>query len=520
MAAALAAANLGMRALLLEKAHLVGGGTTDSYGLIWVGGNHLAEAAGLRDNRDDILAYMRFVAGGESQAAKLEAYVDQSPGALRFFEQCGVEFQLTRGVADHYMGIAPGARSEGRTVEAKLISGYELGEWRERVRRPAMQPFFLTAEEQVAWGGMNTMHSWNQDLVTDRRQKDMRGKGVGLISQFLRGLLAADVPILTNVDTRSLINDGNRVAGVELADGRRIKASRGVVLAAGGYESNLELVQTFEGMPGWTSQCPESNCGDGLVLAGEIGGAIHLIRNNLQLFLGFEVPVEDAPGGKEFHLAGIVELCSPHTMVVNRFGMRFADESYFQGMVPALRRFDVETHSHANLPCFLLFDSEYAENYSFGGSPAGRIPQWVASSETLDGLAAHLGIDPEGLAQTASRFADFAEAGVDEDFHRGEKAWRLAKMGGNLRNPTMGSLSKAPFYGIELRPTGAGSAGLLTDDRAQVLNVRGNAISGLYATGNTAARTEFGTGYQAGFTLASGMTFGWLAAQHMRAHRP
>ena len=45
--------------------------------------------------------------------------------------------------------------------------------------------------------------------------------------------------------------------------------------------------------------------------------------------------------------------------------------------------------------------------------------------------------------------------------------------------------------------------------------MRGHAIPGLYAVGNAAARTETGAGYQTGYSLASGLTFGWLAAQDM-----
>jgi 3-oxosteroid 1-dehydrogenase len=134
LAAALAAHEKGLRPLVIEKADKVGGGTTNSYGLIWIGDKHLARAAGFNDSRDDIAAYMRFVAGGEAFEESMTAYIDRSPEALKFFEACGIPFQLTRGVADHYMGVAPGAKAEGRSLEVKLISGYELGEWRNRVR--------------------------------------------------------------------------------------------------------------------------------------------------------------------------------------------------------------------------------------------------------------------------------------------------------------------------------------------------------------------------------------------------
>lgn len=47
------------------------------------------------------------------------------------------------------------------------------------------------------------------------------------------------------------------------------------------------------------------------------------------------------------------------------------------------------------------------------------------------------------------------------------------------------------------------------------MHARGHPIEGLYVIGNAAARDEYGVGYQAGFTLASGMTFGCLAVKHM-----
>jgi 3-oxosteroid 1-dehydrogenase len=64
LAGALAAHDLGLRPLVLEKASTLGGGTVHSYGLIWVGQNHLAEAAGYRDTRDEVVAYLRFLGGG------------------------------------------------------------------------------------------------------------------------------------------------------------------------------------------------------------------------------------------------------------------------------------------------------------------------------------------------------------------------------------------------------------------------------------------------------------------------
>jgi succinate dehydrogenase/fumarate reductase flavoprotein subunit len=76
LAAALAAHELGLRPVVLEKAKVLGGGTVNSYGLIWVGQNHLAQAAGYSDRPDEVVAYMRFLGGGSLDDQRMRTFVD------------------------------------------------------------------------------------------------------------------------------------------------------------------------------------------------------------------------------------------------------------------------------------------------------------------------------------------------------------------------------------------------------------------------------------------------------------
>ena len=82
LSAALAAHEHGLRPILIEKSDRIGGTTTDSYGLIWVGGNHLMRRAGESDTRDDIIRYMTFLGGGELSEERMLALVDRSPEAI------------------------------------------------------------------------------------------------------------------------------------------------------------------------------------------------------------------------------------------------------------------------------------------------------------------------------------------------------------------------------------------------------------------------------------------------------
>jgi 3-oxosteroid 1-dehydrogenase len=518
LAAALAAHEHGLRPILIEKSDQIGGTTADSYGLIWVGGNHLMRLAGQTDSRDDIVQYMRFLGGGELSEERMLALVDHSPEVMVFYESCGIPFRLVGGIVDHYLGVAAGARSSGRTLEAELISGHELGAWRDKVRTPKDAPYFVTAEEQYAWGGINRYSTWDQDMVRDRRARDMRGKGVGLVTHFTKALLARGVPIRMNAAVGGLTVEDDRVTGVRMSDGTLLRSKKGVVLATGGYEWNADLIQDFDPIPRLQPLSPPSSTGDGLIMGAEIGAAIRRIQNNLNLMLGFYL-VPDEPSREPIQcMAGISEMCSPHTIVVNKAGQRFADESYFQSVVPALRKFDTLKHDYANLPCFLIFDRQFTSSYALAHLPAGTaVPSSVARADTVADLAVKLGIDPAGLDCTVTRFNTFAADGRDEDFQRGAMRWRLADRSTERRgNPSLGTLDRPPFYGIELRPSlGTTSAGLLADANGQVLHQRRHPIHGLYASGVVAARTELGAGYQAGLNLASAMTFSLLAVRHM-----
>jgi succinate dehydrogenase/fumarate reductase flavoprotein subunit len=306
-----------------------------------------------------------------------------------------------------------------------------------------------------------------------------------------------------------------------MRSGETIGARNGVILATGGYGANPQMSWEFEQLPGFAQEAsglmPASLTGDGLVLGAEIGGILHKIENSLRVMLAYTIPPEGPGGTATCVYAGIVELCSPHTMLVNKYGRRFADETFFQGIVPQLRLFDPVRHEYPNLPAYLIFDAQYLKKYSFANQPVGSaVPQTVSRARTLPELAAKLGIDPGQLEKTVRRFNGFVEKGVDDDFHRGEHQWKLAAASAApSANASLGTIEEPPFYGIELNPAGGSSVGLLTDIHGRVIHQRRHPIPGLYASGNAAAAAEHGVGYQAGLSLASSMTFSYLAVRHL-----
>ena len=331
LSAALAAVEARLSPLVLEKSELLGGGTTNSAGLVWVGDNDLQREAGYFDRRDDILSYMRFLGGGEIAEERMLTFIDRSPGVLRFFSGCGISFRIVRGVTDHYFGSAPGALAEGRMLEPELISGFELGPWQHRIYAPDDVPHYVTAEEQVSWGGLNRFSQWDKDLVRARKQADMRGKGLGLICHFVKALHTRNVTMRTGHHVARLSGDGQRVDGVVLDDGQVITAKRGVVIATGGYDWNVDLGKQLEGFPDVVPMGPVSLTGDGLVLGAELGAVVHRIQNCLSVMLGYTIPSATEGEPPASCRASIVELFSPHTLLVNHHAERFADEFIFSG---------------------------------------------------------------------------------------------------------------------------------------------------------------------------------------------
>ena len=396
---AVAAQSLGLDCVVIEKAAALGGGTAISGGFLWIGANHLNAQAGGRDTAEEVEAYLRYVGATGIDEERMHALAEHAPATLRFFESCGIPFQLT-GRLDHFHGVAPGATSGERIVEAAPIAAADLSEPGFPVALPAGALFRLGGNEAIQLGGPNRQATWDAALAPDRAARDLRGGGAGLVTWLMRLAMARDVAIVAGVRAERLLVDDGRVAGVAAADGRTFRARRGVVLATGGYESNPEMVGAFESLPGFQSMFPETLTGDGMVMATEIGAAVQVIPNNHSVFLGFRNP-DEAPGGTAVcRLSGNVELPARHTIVVNRFGRRFADETFFQAIGPSLHTFDMQLREQANLPCFLIFDQQVRAGKFFRGTSAWR------RDSRLGAIRRHVGRSRRGGRRRSVRTGD------------------------------------------------------------------------------------------------------------------
>jgi 3-oxosteroid 1-dehydrogenase len=527
LSAAIAARDAGLDVVVLEKAPKLGGVSAYSGGEVFLPGNHLMAREGLPDDREAGRAYLRFLSAGYADPHLQTVLLDTAPHAARYFEEkAGVRWKIIKDFPDYHYPTAPGTVRHGRYLQVELFDGASLGPWQHKVYLSPHMPNGIDHDELFAWGGFARVMKWDFALMAKRFRKDARGFGPGMMAYFVKAaMIDRGIPAHLATPARELLVEGGAVVGVraerEGAD-VFIRARKGVVLAAGGYDWHPDLPRTFEQLPEWGSMCQPTVAGDAMVSAAEIGAAIAAVpANNLGLFFGYDLPGEQHEG-KPLR-RGSWEGGFPHAIWVNKAGRRFGDESFYRDYLPKVRAWDGATQTQPNFPPYLVFDQTFRSKYPLGSFLPGQdLPEeLVARAGSLRELAGKLGIDAEGLVATVERFNAFAEEGVDHDFGRGTYPWAamMTGDGDQPKNPNLGPLTTAPFHGLRLKvaSVGVNAGGLRTNQDGQVLHVRGAPIAGLYAVGNSAAMLDVGAGYQSGLANLRGLVFGYRAALHAAA---
>jgi 3-oxosteroid 1-dehydrogenase len=528
LAAAITAHDNGATAVVLEQADQVGGVTAYSMGEVWVPGNHLARELGIDDTEESGFRYVRALSMDHGDDGAMLNQAVHAPVALRFFEdRIGLRMRVIRDCPDYYYPLSNDSVAEGRLLEALPFSGASLGEWQWRTRVSPQVPYGMTHEDIFHGGGVANMSKWDFGVMAARLEKDERCLGPGFVAYFVKGVLDRGIAMHTGTRVESLLADKGRVVGVRaVQEGRElhVRARRGVVLAVSSYERNPAFAKTLGQQLDLGSMVMPGIDGSAFRLAGPLGARIAQVPDVTGL--GFHIPGEEQEGEDPLWRGAIPFLGLPHTITVNRAGRRFADESFYRAIYYATTAIDGATQTYPNFPCWLVSDSQARAKYPFGSiMPGDELPQEVGvTAGSLRELAAMTGIDPEGLEATVARFNVHAANGTDPEFQRGRYPWSNLMTGDPLHkpNPNLGPLSEPPFYAIQLKRLGGGgiaSTGLLADHHCRVLGWDDRPIEGLYAAGNSTARTDNGAMMQSGITNARGMTQGYLAGLHA-AGRP
>jgi 3-oxosteroid 1-dehydrogenase len=527
MTAALAAAHRGLSVVVLEKAAHFGGSTARSGGGVWLPGNHALRAAGIDEPPERAREYLASIVGDVVPAVRRDTFLAHGPEVLRFVcDHTPLKFRWVRDYSD-YHPEAPGGRPGGRSVEPVALDGHLLGDDLAHLEPPYSAPPLGVPITQADYrwlsllarhprGVVRLLSLGTQWLVGRIRRQRLLAMGQALAAGLRIGLTRANVDVRLNTALDDLRTDGDRVTGVVLEDGSVIEARRGVILASGGFEQNLEMREKYQRAPigiDWTVGAA-ANTGDGITAGLKLGAALDLMDD---AWWGPTLPLT---GGPWFALA---ERSRPRCVMVDARGERFANES--APYVEAVHAMYGEGDGPGeHIPTWLVFDQRYKDRYMFTGiGPRQPLPgRWfkagiAAKSSSLAGLAEKIGVPADSLEATIERFNGFARNGVDEDFHRGlSKYDHYYGDPRNKPNPSLGPLDKAPYYAVKIVPGDLGTkGGLRTDEHAQVLREDGSAVPGLYAAGNASAAVMGRTYAGPGATIGPAMVFGYLAATRL-----
>ncbi|ASJ89618.1 FAD-dependent oxidoreductase [Porphyrobacter sp. CACIAM 03H1] len=517
MAAALAAHEAGAKVALVEKWDRIGGTSAISGGVIWVADNPRMRAAGMADSRAEALAYFRSLDHGDLVDETLEAFVDRGPEALAFLEDAGaLSVSVLPGYPDYYLD-RPGAKPQGsRALDHDLFDLPELGDWAAKIYAiEEPKPLML---RETPLGGASAMPPL--EVLGQRMAARQCGFGQAMVARLLKACLDRGIEPVLGVETHRLVGDGERITGIEgTKDGApfALPARRGVIVATGGFEWDTELRQTFLRGPVTAPASPPTGTGGGLKLAMAAGAKL---GNMTSAWWAPTLVTPDAPwaSGEQRAQIILIERTVPHSIMVNRSGRRFCNEAAnYSALGGVFHQFDPANYDYLNLPAYLVFDAQYAARYPLGTRQPGQpMPEWVMRADTLEGLAAQIGVDAAALTETVARFNVHADEGHDPDFGRGTSAYDHF-YGDRSREGTavtLGAIREAPFYAVEIASGLLGTnGGPRTDGQARILGHDGAPIPGLLGAGNAIACPTGGIYAGAGGTLGPALTFGYIAGR-------
>jgi len=471
--AAIAAHDAGQSVLVLEKAP-VGGGNTGCCG------------GGMRIPTDvaDAVAYYSALTQGTVDAACVRALAQSMHALPARMERWGADLEWIKRGLD-YPGL-PGARAFQKVVSISRSP--------EEKKRQEGGPILAV-------------------------------RGDGLFAFLDRQVKRRGIRVIFDTPAERLIQDPltKEILGVvALAAGGRaihVKASRGVILACGGFQNNREMLENFlpylTALPTTPYGTPYST-GDGVVMASEVGAKLwHMSGVELGQFAP-RIPSEKY--GLGFRLEKVLRPGS-QAIYVNKSARRFMDEAMLLSHRKDLfqvQAFDQAKAEFPNIPLYMIFDESYRKPRPIVGGHMGwwwvhKVYQWsqdnsaevalgwITPADSIRELAQKMGLDPAALQETVERYNAACAQGCDPQFGRSKES--------------MAPLVTPPYYATELcEPIINTQGGPKHNAHAQVLDRKDQPIPRLYAAGELGS--FFYPLYESASNVPEALAFGIIAGEH------
>ena len=453
--AAIEAARSGAQVALFEATAGSGGTSALSGGEIYLGGSGgtpIQRAAGFTDETEDLFRYLVMAGGPNADEAKARMYAE---GSLAHF---------------HWL-CAQGVQYKTSYIPGKIVE-------------PATDDCLIWSGSEEAWPFANAAKPCPRGHCP---QFVGMGGGKYLMDTLARRVHELNIDVRYNTRVFALISDEvGRVHGlVARNDGepRYARARKGVVLCAGGFIMNREMVRRHAPVM-LRSRYPLGTVDDGSGI--RLGLSVGAAATNMSE--GFVTIPWYPPGSL---VKGIF---------INELGQRFINEDCYHGRVS---QYILQQQGDR---IWLL-----ADRASYGPPEFQQLARMEigAAGETWEEVEQELGLPRRALVNTVELYNRHAALGEDPLFHKAA-TW-------------LKPLDEPPFVALDCRIdhcfySSFTLGGLDTAPTGEVLNEEREAIPGLYAAGRTACGLpRWGPGYSSGMSLADATFFGRQAG--LRAAR-
>lgn len=395
--------------------------------------------------------------------------------------------QVKKGLKDSndtfYNDILKGGDNEGNPKLVRVLADNALNgaEWLKDYINMTFE------DRQMFFGG----HSVERSLVP------LGATGVEMISKLLAKAEELNIPILYETPAVELIIDKGRVTGVKaLGEDKEYTflAKDGVILASGGFGSNLEMRVKYnkDVDENILSTNTVGITGDGITMAEKIGAQLEDMPF-IQTY-----PTCDPISGALLYF-GDVRLIGG-SILINQEGKRFVEELERRDVISMAIKNQTGNAAYQFCDEAQVKLSGVAEhhademNYLFNN-------KLLVKADTIKEAADFFGIDAAELEKTVEKYNQYAKDGKDLEF--------------NKRGKLTPFEAKGPFYIMKAVPAVHHTmGGVKIDENARVINTKGEIIKGLYGAGEVTGDIH-GTNRLGSDAIADITVFGRIAGQNV-----
>lgn len=395
--------------------------------------------------------------------------------------------QVKKGLKDSndafYNDILKGGDNEGDPKLVRVLADNALSgaEWLKDYINMTFE------DRQMFFGG----HSVERSLVPQG------ATGVEMISKLLAKAEELNIPVLYETPATELMVDKGRVTGVKAVSEDKeytFLAKDGVILATGGFGSNLEMRVKYnkDVDENILSTNTVGITGDGITMAEKIGAQLEDMPF-IQTY-----PTCDPISGALLYF-GDVRLVGG-SILVNQEGKRFVEELERRDVISMAIKNQTGNAAYQFCDEAQVKLSGVAEhhadevNYLFNN-------KLLVKADTIKEAADFFGIDAAELEKTVAKYNQYAKDGKDLEF--------------NKRGKLTPFEAKGPFYIMKAVPAVHHTmGGVKIDENARVINTKGEVIKGLYGAGEVTGDIH-GTNRLGSDAIADITVFGRIAGQNV-----